>query len=314
MDFLLRCAVLALAAFGLTHLVLSGLTAAWWRRRPAVSPRTEAAHLLLRLRLMPTVVAGVIMAFVAIGLYRFESRDGQELIGAVLWSLAALGAWLVAGTALRVTLALWHTRRLVRTWMADAVPVVVPGGTTPAFRINTGFPVVAVVGVVRPRLMIDGRVLDACEPEQLQAILAHERAHLERGDNLRRLAMAAAPGTWATPDLPRAWSDATEEAADDMAAATSPDTRFHLASALLRVSRLAPAGVPHEWPSQVTAGAFFRGENVERRVRRLVETPGTAGRAPRQWSLAFLVGGLGVALVAQRQIHELMEQVVAFLP
>lgn len=314
MDFLLRCAVLSLAAFGLTHVVSSAVAAVRWRRWPDGRLAAERADALFRLRLVPTALAAAVLAFAAIGLYRFESRDGQELIGAVLWSLGALGAWQVAGTAVRVARIQWHTIRLMRTWMTDATPVVLPGVAIPSFRINSGFPVVAVVGVIRPRLVIDARVLESCEAEELQAILAHERGHIRRRDNLRRLAVAAVPGLWATPDLPGAWRDATEEAADDHAAASSPDARFHLATALLRVSRLASGTVSRHWQAQLPASALYRGEDIERRVRRLMDLPGSGGSPRRSWTLTLVVAGAGLALAAQGQLHEVMEQVVAFLP
>ena len=95
-----------------------------------------------------------------------------------------------SGGSTRIVLA---TRRLARTWFAGARPVALDGISIPAFATASEFPIVAVVGVRRPKLIIARVVLDACSTEELRAILAHEQGHLDRRDNLRRLLMSVAP-------------------------------------------------------------------------------------------------------------------------
>lgn len=315
MDILLRCVVLSLAAFGVTHLLTSGLVV--WRGtddRQGESP-ADRADRLLRSQVLPTAAASLVLVFAAIGLFRFESRDGDEVIGRVLWMAATLGGALLLLMLSRLARMRWQTGRLLQTWLADATPLDLPNVTIPAFAINTGFPVVAVIGVLRPRLVIDQQVLRACSEDELAAILAHERGHLRRWDNLRRTVVTSVPGPWFSRDLSEAWRQATEEAADDLAAATAHDARFHLATALLRVSRLAPAtGERPGWHHQLPASALYRGESVAQRVRRLVDAPASIPRARRPWMSAVAAMALGVALALQRELHDVMEQVVAFLP
>jgi beta-lactamase regulating signal transducer with metallopeptidase domain len=315
MDVLLRCVVLSLAAFGLTHLLASvAVSSRVSARRSDESPAMRADR-LLRWQLLPTAVATVVLVFAAIGLYRFESREGDELLGRSLWVAGTFGAALLLLMAARLVRMWWQTRRLLRVWLSSATPITPRDVTIPAFVITTGFPIVAVIGVLRPRLVIDAQVLRACTDEELTAILAHERGHLRRWDNVRRAAFAAVPGPWFSSDLPEAWRDATEEAADDLAAATGHDTRFHLATALLRVSRLAP---PRDdaagWREQLPASALYRGESIEGRVRRLVDTPLAPDHGRRPWTTVMTVGILGAGLIVQRELHDLMEHVVAFLP
>ena len=127
--------------------------------------------------------------------------------------------------------------------------------------------------------------------------------------------VSSVPGPWFSRDLPDAWRQATEEAADDLAAATAHDARFHLATALLRVSRLAPATEEQSsWHHQLPASALYRGESVEQRVRRLVDAPASTPRARRPWFPAVAAVALGAALALQRELHDVMEQVAAFLP
>ncbi len=315
MDVLLRCVVLSLAAFGLTHLLASvAVSSRVSSRRGDEAPALRADR-LLRWQLLPTGVAMVVLVFAAIGLYRFESREGDELLGRTLWVAGTFGASLLLLMAARLLRMQWHTRHLVRAWLSSATPLSRRDVTIPAFAITTGFPIVAVIGVLHPRLVIDVQVLRACTDEEVAAILAHERGHLRRWDNLRRAAFAAVPGPWFSSNLQEAWRDATEEAADDLAAASGRDTRFHLATALLRVSRLAsPREDAAGWREQLPASALYRGENIEGRVRRLVDAPLTPEHGRRPWTAVVAVGLLGVGLIVQRELHDLMEHVVAFLP
>lgn len=315
MDILLRCAVLSLAAFGVTHLLTSALVAVRGTDDPEDESPVDRADRLLRAQVLPTAVAAATLLFAAVGLFRFESRDGDEVIGRVLWMAAALGASLVVLMVWRLARMRWQTRHLLETWLADATPITLRDVSVPAFAINTGFPVVAVIGVWRPRLVIDRQILRACNDDELAAILAHEGGHIRRWDNLRRTVVAAVPGPWFSRNLPDAWRQATEEAADDMAAASTPDARFHLASALLRVSRLAPtANGGTEWHQQLPASALYRGESVEQRVRRLVDAPAAVTRPRRHWTSAVAVLALTAGFVIQQDLHDVMEYVVALLP
>jgi len=315
MDVLLRCVVLSLAAFGLTHLLASVAVASRVSTHREDEAPAVRADRLLRWHLLPTALAITILIFAAIGLYRFESREGDELLGGTFWVAGTFGASLLLLMAARLVRMWWQTQRLLRAWLSSATPIARRDVTIPVFAIHTGFPIVAVIGVLRPRLVIDAQVLRACTDEEVTAILAHERGHLLRWDNLRRTAYAAVPRPWFSSDLRESWRDATEEAADDLAAATGHDTRFHLATALLRVSRLAPhPDDVNGWREQLPTSALYRGENIESRIRRLVDTAPTPDRARRSWLTPLLVGMLGVAFVVQRQLHDLMERVVAFLP
>lgn len=316
MDILLRCVVLSLAAFGVTHLLTSGLVAFAGSDRPRTDESSaDRADRLLRAQVLPTVVAALAFLFAAIGLFRFESRDGGEVIGRVLWMAAALGASLLLVMVWRLARMRWQTRRLLQSWLSDASPITLRDVTIPAFEINTGYPVVAIIGVLRPRLVIDLQVLRACSEDELAAILAHERGHVRRWDNLRRTIVGAVPGPWFSRDLPDAWRQATEEAADDLAAATAQDARFHLATALLRVSRLAPADEERSgWHQQLPASALYRGESVEQRIRRLVDSPAATPSTRRHWTSVMATLALAAGFALQRELHDVMERVVALLP
>jgi beta-lactamase regulating signal transducer with metallopeptidase domain len=200
--------------------------------------------------------------------------------------------------------------------MRTARPVSLPGVSAPALVIDSAFPVVAVAGLVRPRLLIAKTVLDACSPEELRAILAHEQGHIDRRDNLRRLMLGAIPDVLAWLPLARriqtAWLEAAEDAADDMAEALGSEGRAVLAQALLRVARLAPGAAPVSLP----ASALYRGESLDRRIRRLLAPAAHAPAAGAAWILRWGLGGvvLSLALLTLRDIHDLVEAAVIFLP
>jgi hypothetical protein len=322
MTFLLRCVVLALSAFGVAALVTSVVVAVmWWRRTPAGSAAARA-DALLRLRLFPSGAAALAGLFALTGLWRFESRDVDEVLGWTVLAGAATGAWLISVFLTR----LWHmrieTRRLLASWLADATPLWLPDVAVPAFRIDSGFPVVAVVGIFRPTLVVDATVLDGCSTDELHAILAHEQGHLCRWDNLRRALFAAAPDplsyTVTGVRLRDDWRVATEEAADDVAAERGEDARVHLASALLRVARLAPPATEHAsvvfHGAQLPASALYRGDSVEGRVRRLIEAAPPTRHSSGGLGLSFTTVMVTLAVAFQRDIHDIMEVVIALLP
>ena len=240
----------------------------------------------------------------------------DENTGGILIALAALGTVLLSGAVARWIALVIVTRRTVRAWLSTAEPITLPGVTVPAFAVTSAFPIVAVIGVRRPQLVVARSVLDACSPAELRAILAHEQGHLDRRDNLRRALLTVAPDvlSWLpiSGRLLAAWHEAAEEAADDVADRLGASGRIDLAQALIKVARLARTG---PLDSALPASALYRGENIDRRVRRLVAppvVPDMSAAAWRRYALAlFLVAICGLAFGG---IQEIVEAAVTFLP
>jgi len=209
------------------------------------------------------------------------------------------------------------TRRALRQWMTTAHPIELEGLNVPAFAVDSAFPVVAVVGMIRPQVIIARSVLAACPADELRAILSHEQQHLARRDNLRRAVLTWLPDVLsflpAGSALIAMWHDATEAVADDAASELGPTGRVSLAAALLRVARLAPAGSP---VISLPASALYRGEDIAERVHRLLAPQSPAidtslsGWRRTAMSAGLIVGG-GMALHA---MHEIVEAAVSFLP
>jgi beta-lactamase regulating signal transducer with metallopeptidase domain len=175
-----------------------------------------------------------------------------------------------------------------------------------------------VTGLFRPRLLLSARIIAECTASELDAIVRHERAHVRRGDNLARAAILYLPNPLAfTPagrEMQHAWAAAAEEAADDDAAGDAVDGRTALASALVRVARMATAPAP-DW---VPALTFYEGNNLENRVRRLLDGRHGGGRVPVAGVLlsVLLFAGCAFALTdgAARQLHAWMEIAVQHVP
>ena len=314
MTYELRLAVIGLAAFAAVGL-FSAAVVPWLSRRLRLVDPAARASILERLRLLPATL-GIAAGTLAVTSYLiFEPRHDEEETGLVLLALATLACGLILQTLGRW----WHvvriTRRTLREWLATARPVSLAGANIPAYEVAASFPIVAVIGVFRPRLIIARSVLDACPPDELAAIVAHEQSHLNRRDNLRRALLMLTPDVLGWLPISRRivadWQEAAEDLADDFAGDRDPVRRLTLARALIRVARLAPAGSS----ACVPASALFRGENVDRRVRRLLAPPPVRRMNTNAWRRPLL-GVLTVAActLALGGIQAIVEVAVNFLP
>jgi Zn-dependent protease with chaperone function len=219
----------------------------------------------LAARLLPA--AGALVAALALAVPAFlihEPAQADERPGLAAILMAAAGLLLAASFARRSFRAWRATRRVVGEWERSAQPVAMPSVPAPAFGIAHPFPVVAVVGVIRPRLFVAKSVLGVLTPGELQAVLEHEAAHVRAWDNVKRWLMTCAPSLgWRETALAleRAWEHAAEHDAD-----RSAHGALDLASALVKTARLAPHGAHLHIP----AAAFHGGGDIARRVQDLV--------------------------------------------
>jgi len=183
--------------------------------------------------------------------------------------------------------------------------------------VDSPYPVAAVAGLFNTRLIVSASLLRECASEEVEVILAHEAAHVSRSDNVVRALMLALPdplGLLASGrEIEAAWASAAEEAADDDAAGETAERRLALASALVRVAALARTPPPAWMP----ALAFFQGENLERRVRRLLQTQPAAARSLGVIEPATVTAVAAIltwGLFQAAALHRLMESAVRILP
>jgi Zn-dependent protease with chaperone function len=253
----------------------------------------------------------------------------------VSWKLGLLAAL----SAIGVGLAIWRglrswlaTRSLLREWLAASTRVDLESITVPTFVLQHSFPIIAVVGAIRPRLFIASHVFESLSHEELGAALAHEYGHLAARDNFKRSVMRVSRAALLLipcgRSLDRAWSDASESAADEYAAQQSSLVALNLASALVRIARMIPKGQRQILPASVS-GFLAGGEElpgVKGRVRRLVEL---AGVEPHllvsnaslvrfvPWLVLTFMVVTAVTIESRPQVlagvHHLVEQIVVVL-
>ena len=309
----------SLAAAGLWRLIQRPL-----RRRSA---RTRA-EVLFAMRVGPPAIAVISVAALLIPSYlAYEPYSTSEFVSKKLGGLAI-------ASAVGVTLAFWRglrsclaTRSLLRKWLDGATRIRLAEIDVPTFRLSHSFPIIAVVGALRPRLFIADRVLNSLSEEELVAAIAHEYGHLAARDNLKRTLIRAGRDMLAIVpcgrSIDRAWSENAEAAADEHAAARGSAVALNLASALIEIARMIPAGARPSMP----AGAFILGDEtngVMGRVNRLLALAGAARRQPKlpliSWieriGLLLVLASLILTLTnthALASLHVAMERVVQAL-
>lgn len=325
MSFEQRFALVLLAAFFLssvaTSIAAAFLSRAIGARRGAWTSREAGA--LAIFRLLPATSALALTLFVlGPGYFEHEQRGDPEGSGYGLIALALGGAWIVGGAIARLARACRRTAAIRRQWLTEGRAVDIPDAGMPAYVLDLPFPLVAVLGIVRPRLFVSQTVLDECSCDEMRAIVEHERAHVRRRDNAVRLLMDTAPDLLALTRAPgavaAAWHQAVEHRADDAAS-----RRLDLASALVKVARLATLEATPR-AIELPASALYRGEGTDligARVRRLVAdddaAPWPHWVAAMAGSAAAIGAGVAAAAVtgaASRLAHAVLEITVSRLP
>jgi Zn-dependent protease with chaperone function len=314
----------------LASVVTAGL---WWllgratRRYSALA----RARVLFALRVVPALLSILVVMFLLVPSYlAYEPRHTNEIVSFKLGFLAFLSA---VGLSLAIvrSFAAWRaTARLTANWLGHSERITLAEIEIETFRIDHAFPVIAIVGVLHPRLFVASHVLELLTPEEIGASVAHENSHLAARDNLKRgLMRACRDALLIIPSgrsLDRAWSEAAEEAADETAARRAQAVALDLASALVKIARNIPSGARPAMP----AGVFLVGDEeaggIKIRVRRLMDlaacahsqTSGHEGfpKALVWISIASLVSLLIVIVNAPlvfSNVHVLIEHVVFVL-
>jgi Zn-dependent protease with chaperone function len=291
------------------------------------------AEILFALRIGPPAMAIVLLGALLIPSYLiYEPYATKERITiklAVLAIAAGIGVALAVWRSVRSWIA---TRSLLRQWLTAATRVEVDSVSIPTFRLPHSFPIIAVVGTFRPRLFIADHVLRSLSEEELSAAIAHEYGHLAALDNFKRsLLRASRSALLIIPcgrSLDRAWSEASESAADEYAAQESSTVAVNLAAALVTIARLIPQGNNQRLPMSVST--FLNGneepQGVKSRVRRLLELAATDPKSMTSnasivrlvpWIVLAVIIVVSVTIESRPQVlasvHHLIEHFVGVL-
>lgn len=321
-DYYGRLVCLCFASFFLVHTTAGAvvmLLAPLASRRAEGMRARSAARLLILLRLAPFVAASIVVAGLCVPSYLWLEPHGEaEPVGMVCAAAAGLGMLQWAMAALRAIGAIARTVAFRRRCRKEGRELHLPGEAAPVVIVDGAPPLLALCGVLRPRLFVSRGVFYSLAPEELELALRHEDAHRDSQDNLKRLAMLLAPDLvpFARPltSLERQWAKFSEWAADDDASGGDARRALWLASALVRVARLGTPAQPDLVTSLTACGCGLEAR-VDRLLREAPAGEGTsrASRLIRHGGL-LLAGAFATAVIllpgALACVHELLERLL----
>jgi Zn-dependent protease with chaperone function len=173
--------------------------------------------------------------------------------------------------------------------------------------LPVGEPQAFIVGVFAPVLYVTRGLLAPENRMHADSVLAHERAHLHRGDPLRRVVVMLSL-IFHVPGVAR-WIErrlaCAQEMAADLEAADAVGSRARVASALVHLAR------SHSQRGRLVFG--FGGSDVELRVRALMDSaPRSAGPGPRFLAALACVLLLSIAGAADA-VHHGVEHALGLL-
>jgi beta-lactamase regulating signal transducer with metallopeptidase domain len=322
LPYFLRLLCLCLVSFFLAH-VLLGM--ALWSTTPLAIRLAKrmrpslAAQFLLALRMLPLALAILaVLGFCVPSYLQFEPQAAAERVGWVCLAIALLCAAFWAAAITRVFYAIVKLVRYSRFCERASYKTCVPGESSPVLVIEQEAPILALAGVVHPRVVISGSVVRALSAEQLDAALRHERAHRMSRDNLKRLLILLAPDVFpfsrAFAALESARARFAEWAADDRATEGDSWRALSLAAALVRVARMGAASRA----SLLLTSLVAENDDLSSRVDRLLRTdlPGKPLRRMRTlMAAAALVMVVSVAFAVLSpttlySVYQLLERLV----
>lgn len=321
LSYLLRLVSLSFASFFILNAVLtllvraiSGFALAYCVAR---SPRV-AARVLFTLRMVPAALALLFVFGLCIPSYLwFEPAVTAEQVGPLCAVLGILAAAAGSVSLARSVGVLLDSFRFNRACASHQQETRLPGLLSSLCVLESRSPVLAMSGLLRPRLVISRAVLNALSSEELDAALCHERSHQASRDNFKRLLLLLAPDvfpfTRTLREIELHWSRFIEWAADDDAAAGDSHRAVSLAAALVRVARLGSApGLP-----VLATSLLACNDDLSARVDRLLHPATARQRGPvhHGWNIvrsvlfgAALVSTALLSPLALSSVHNLLER------
>jgi len=280
-------------------------------------PRSAARFLFL-VRLLPLALGlGGVLGLCVPSYLWLEPHGTSERVGLICLTLAFLAVASCCLSLIRTARAIAGSLRCKRSWQLAGRETQLKGGASLALIVKKEEPLLALAGVLRPRLVISDAVLRSLSPEELDAALHHENAHRVSRDNLKRLLFLLAPG--ALPFvrgfsfLEQAWARFSEWAADDEATCGDAHRALSLAGALLRVARMGSSSHLSFLHTSLVAGDRDLSARIDRLLR-----PDQVPLAPLLRTRALLNAvGLGITFCVAilmlwpailASVHRLLEQ------
>lgn len=320
LSYLLRLLCLCFASFFVLNAVAAVIvrvsSKSAIRFAETRTPR-GAAGFILALRLLPFALATLFVVGLCVPSYLWlEPAATAERVGLLSVILGLLGAATWSFAIVRTAQSLVASLRHNRLCRLAGRETRAPGESSSLVVVEDEAPLLALSGLLRPRLLISSGVLHALSSEELDAALSHEQAHRRSRDNAKRLLLLLAPDVFPFvrpfQSLEHTWSRFAEWAADDQATSGDPRRALSLAAALVRIARMGSSSpLPY-----LSTSLLACDRDLSARVDRLLRTiPATRAHAKplhhrlRNVSI-LLTGCLAVFLLAPfalSSVHELLE-------
>jgi hypothetical protein len=327
LPYLLRLLCLCFATFFIVHAASAILV---WIGAPAAfrvaqhSKPGFAAKFLFLFRMFPFAVTLLVVLGFCIPSYLWlEPLASGEKVGFACLGAAAMGLIVWMLSAFRVGFSLLRTSRYMSSCERNGQETTVDGEASPVLVLKRDAPVMAVAGLVRPRLIVSRGVLTKLTPEQREAAFRHEQAHQVSRDNLKRflclLAPDALPFISGFRKIERQWARYTEWAADDHAVAGDSQRALSLAAALVSVAKMGVDHQPAYLLSSLYCPLVAEDEDLAVRVDRLLREQQYAEKplAPLVHvarNITLVAGSLVVAALvwpgSLGSVHQILEKLI----
>src|SRR5690348_3250281 len=242
-EFVILCVTVCLAATALsiaagalvTHIIWGCVSRTALHRRILRYP-----SLLFVIRTFPLSFPLALVSFAV--LPSFLVLEPRQTAEKPEWWLAALAVFSLIAIGFLTSnfvQALIRTRRTEQEWMQSArrLDSLVD---IPIYELQDPDSLVAVLGIFSPRIFVGRRILASLTPEEVQAAVAHELAHIRSLDNLKQALLNATPMLPLFRSIDQAFRNAAEISADSRALC-SRISPLDLGSAIVKVARLKAA-------------------------------------------------------------------------
>jgi hypothetical protein len=289
LSYVLRVLCVASLGMGATH-VLCSLTL--WTALPGCIRVLEGKRarmqerLFFGLMLLPPLVAFLATVLLIVPSFVSQETNHMSENTGVICILVSAAVWVWYGASFaRAIFLVSKTNAFERSLQSSATTAALSGhrlsGHSETWVVASDRPLLALVGILRPRILLSQRLLDSSslEPAALEVALDHEDAHARHYDNGKLLILSMLPrlpfGSARMPSCEHLWRRYAEWAADDEAVAGSPERALLLAETLMlfaRSSTLPPRNA-------IAMGLAAPDVELSARIQRIlaVARPGESG-------------------------------------
>ena len=323
LSYSFRLLCLALLGIGCMQTVTElafWLTSPWLLKTLASSGARRQEQVLFWAQLMTHLLALALTLAILVPRYvEAETNLNAEQVGWLSATAAALILWRYLGALLH-GLGMWARAIWMLRSRKIAEPVEGACGMAPPLMITAQpCPPLALVGLLRPRILIARAMLDPAKlsAESLAVALDHEHAHLRHRDNWKLFVLACLPGlglhTKMRPACLQLWQRHNDWAADDDAVYGDYSRALMLAESLVACARSIPA----KQPGYLFTGLATHEEELKARIERLIGLSNSrqlkaSNRFPMLLALAAVLLAVASSLltVVAPWLHEAAESIL----